>query len=84
MEGELAPLVLDGVAGVVAALVADHHVGLLAEQVDDLAFAFVAPLGADHDENRHVCLPIDHCSENARTHRARRATRRQFTPALNV
>jgi hypothetical protein len=30
MKGELAMLVLDGVAGVVAPLVADHHMGLLA------------------------------------------------------
>ena len=45
MEGELAQLVLDRVTGVVAALVAHYHVRLLAEQVDDLALAFIAPLG---------------------------------------
>ena len=53
VEGELAALVLHGVTGVVAALIADHHVGLLAQQVGDLAFAFIAPLGAHHHENRH-------------------------------
>ncbi len=42
----------DGVPGVVAALGADDDVGVLGQDVDDLAFAFIAPLGAD--ENR-VC-----------------------------
>ena len=39
-----------GVAGVGAALVAHDDVGLLGEDVDDLALAFVAPLGADDDD----------------------------------
>ena len=43
----------DRVAGVVAALEADHGVGLLAEQVDDLPLALVAPLGADYHESWH-------------------------------
>ena len=38
------------VAGVVTALEAHHRGGALGEQIDDLALAFVAPLGADHDE----------------------------------
>ena len=37
----------DGVAGVVAAGVAGDDVELLGQHVDDLAFAFVAPLGAE-------------------------------------
>ncbi len=40
-------VVNDGMAGVVAALKARNHVELLGQPVDDLAFAFVAPLGAD-------------------------------------
>ena len=44
----------DGVAGVVAALGADDDVGLLGEDVDDLAFAFVAPLGADQNGVCHI------------------------------
>ena len=40
-------------AGIVAALEADHDVGLLGQPVDDLALAFVAPLGADHDHIGH-------------------------------
>ena len=38
---------------IMAALKADDDVGLLGEPVDDLALAFVAPLGADHDNIRH-------------------------------
>ena len=41
------------VAGIMAALEADDDVGLLGEPVDDLAFALVAPLGADHDNICH-------------------------------
>ena len=41
------PFDVDRVAGVVAALRADHHVRLLGQHVNDLAFAFIAPLGAD-------------------------------------
>ena len=35
------------VAGVIAPLCADDDVRLLSEHIDDFAFAFVAPLGAD-------------------------------------
>ena len=37
------------VAGVVAALEAHHRGDAVGQQIDDLAFAFVAPLGADDD-----------------------------------
>ena len=43
----------DRVAGVVAALEADDHRGVLGEQVDDLALALVAPLGPDDHDSRH-------------------------------
>jgi hypothetical protein len=43
----------DRVAGVVAALEANDEVGLLREQVGDLAFPLVAPLGADDDHSWH-------------------------------
>ena len=43
----------DGVAGVVATLVA-HDVGvLLGQQVDDLGFALIAPLGSNDDGDGH-------------------------------
>ena len=41
------------VAGIVAALEADDDIGLLGQPIDDLAFALVAPLGADHDNICH-------------------------------
>ena len=42
----------DRVARVVATLRADHYLRLLGQHVDDLTFAFVAPLSADQN---HVC-----------------------------
>ena len=45
---------LDRVAGVVPALVAGHDVEGFAEKIDDLAFPFVAPLGADDGEVLHA------------------------------
>jgi probable phosphoglycerate mutase len=46
----------DGVAGVVAALVADHDLHLLGEQIGQLALALVAPLGADDHGTGHARL----------------------------
>jgi hypothetical protein len=37
---------MNRVAGVVASLSADDYVSLFGEYIDDLAFAFIAPLGA--------------------------------------
>ena len=42
------------VRGVVAALKADDHVGVGRQQVDNFAFAFIAPLGADHGDSFHI------------------------------
>ena len=47
MENVLLVADLDGVPGVVAALIADDNVGLLGQDVNDFAFAFIAPLGAN-------------------------------------
>ena len=54
-EPQLVGLVADHerVAGVVAALVAGDDVGPLGQQVDDLALALVAPLGAHDHVQRH-------------------------------
>jgi hypothetical protein len=54
-EVELEDLVAadDGVAGVVAALVADDHRDLLGEEIGRLALALVAPLEAHDDGRRH-------------------------------
>jgi hypothetical protein len=46
----------DGVSGVVAALAADDDVGVIGEVIDDFAFAFVAPLGADENSIGHKNL----------------------------
>ncbi len=47
-EDELRPVDVDGVAGVVAALIPRDDVEARRQQIDDLAFAFVAPLRAEH------------------------------------
>ena len=39
------------------ARVPGYDIGPLAEVVDDLALAFVAPLGADNDPDRHL-IPL--------------------------
>ena len=53
MELELLAVADDRVAGVVAALEADDHVGVVGEQVDDLALPLIAPLGSDYDQAWH-------------------------------
>src|SRR5690606_27753503 len=57
-QAELEGLAVDhqGVAGVVPALEAHHHLGALRQPVDDLPLALVAPLGADHGDVGHVAL----------------------------
>jgi len=48
---------LDRVARVVAALIADNHVGLFGQDVNDFAFAFIAPLGAYENRGSHNGTP---------------------------
>ena len=43
----------DGMACVRAALIADDEIMLTSQQVDDLAFGFVAPLQTDNASARH-------------------------------
>ena len=50
---EVAMPIDDGVAGVVAALVAHDEVGVRGEIVDDAALALVTPLGADDGDDGH-------------------------------
>jgi hypothetical protein len=45
-----------GVPGVVTTLVADDPLDAVAEQVGGLALTFVAPLGTDQHDGRHVKL----------------------------
>jgi hypothetical protein len=48
MQHELLAADVDGVPGVVSALVAANDRKVRREEIDDLAFAFIAPLGAEH------------------------------------
>ena len=48
----------DGVSGVVSSVEFHDEVGVLAELVSGLAFAFVAPLGAEHDDGGHEYLRL--------------------------
>ena len=56
LQGEGLAADHEGVAGVVAALVADHHVHLGSDEVGELALPLVAPLGTDDDSRRHGAL----------------------------
>ena len=61
----------EGVAGIVTALEADDDVGLLGQPIDDLALAFVAPLGADHDNIGHEELSPANGQATSRSGRRR-------------
>jgi hypothetical protein len=50
VQHELAAAHIHGVPRIVPALVARDERELRREQIDDLAFPFVAPLGAEHAE----------------------------------
>ena len=47
-QDELPAVHEDGMAGVVATLIPRHDVEMRGHEIDDLAFAFVAPLRAEH------------------------------------
>ena len=49
------------VPGIVAALKAADHIRALAQPVDDLALAFVTPLGADNHNVGHASLSSHRC-----------------------
>ena len=49
----------DGVAGVVAALIANDEVGRLGEVVGDPALALVTPLRSENDVGRHAPATVD-------------------------
>ncbi len=53
LEGERLAVNHQGVAGVVAPLVAHHHRHLLGEEVGELSFSFVTPLGSDDNGRGH-------------------------------
>src|ERR1700720_2290661 len=51
MEHKRAVTYKDGMSCVVPALIANDDVEALGQQIDNLAFAFIAPLGADYDDD---------------------------------
>ena len=53
------PPMNDGVAGVIAALAADDDVGVAGQDIDDLAFSFIAPLRADQNRICHALQPVE-------------------------
>ena len=57
VQDEFAALGLDGVACIVAALIARNNVIVLAEQVDHAALALVAPVNAGNG-SKHTFLPL--------------------------
>jgi hypothetical protein len=48
MQDEFPAADVHGVAGVVSALIPRHDLEVRRQQIDDLPFAFIAPLGAEH------------------------------------
>ena len=55
MQRQLFVAVNHGVAGVVAALITNDVVVFACDKIGNLAFTFVAPLGANQNGVRHVC-----------------------------
>ena len=70
-----------GVAGVVAALVADDRMHLLGDEVGELALPLVAPLGAHHDGRRHWNL-LGRGTSDTTARSPRTFTRRSRTAIL--
>ena len=56
LKGEGLPVHDDGVAGVVATLIADDQLHLLGQEIGQLALALITPLGPDDDGCRHASL----------------------------
>ena len=57
-----------GMARVGPALIADHDVVLLGQQIDDLPFGLVAPLQSDHTSCRHCIAPRINCMKTVPGH----------------
>ena len=67
-EHELRAVDVDGVSGVVSALIARDDIEAGCQQVDDFSLAFVAPLRAEHSEihSRPTILPSNFASDRPR------------------
>src|SRR5262245_24698633 len=64
MQDELLALDNHGVTRIVPALVSRNDVELFSQQIDDLSFAFIAPLGAYNDNVCHDVSEAAVSSEN--------------------
>ena len=60
MQGELTELVDNGVSGVSAALIADYHIIIGADEVDHTALALVAPVDSYDRTVRHFVPPVSY------------------------
>ena len=67
-------------AGIVATMKAHHALGRFGQPVHQLAFAFVAPLGAHND---YVAAMSDHVASNIVDHVAASLNRRSCCHGLN-
>src|SRR6266849_1693786 len=78
-EGLIADL--DRMSGIVAALIADHDVETLGEQIDNLALAFIAPLGPDNRDNHSQISEVrDQKSEEKTDPESGKHTKGAVTP----
>ena len=53
MQNIFFPALNDGMTGIIPALAANHDVGFRGQDIDDFAFPFIAPLGADEYRISH-------------------------------
>ena len=84
-ELELEHLAVDdqGVAGVVAALVAHDHLAFLGEVVGELALALVTPVASEHDGSGHQLAPVDG-SRATRTRGGNTRERKEHATAVTL
>ncbi len=54
MEHDLFPFDDDGVTGVMPSLITGHNVEGRSQEVYDLAFAFISPLGPENEQIGHT------------------------------
>ena len=65
------------VPGVIPALGSNHDIRLLGQNVNDLAFAFIAPLGANENRIGHKSIKIPECKFGAKLVKSLRAEPRK-------
>ena len=54
VQDELALFSNDGVPGIVAALIAGNDIGVFGQQVDDAAFALIAPIDSSNSGQHNL------------------------------